>query len=99
MAVEYDDIIVGAGSAGAVLAARLSQDANRRVLLLEAGPDYPTVEETPAALLDGYHLPSGGHDWGFAAEMRPGRMSRPSRGCRPTCSTATTRRLWATTGA
>ena len=51
----YDTIIVGAGSAGAILAARLTEDPDRSVLLLvEAGPDYRSVERLPDDVKWGY---------------------------------------------
>ena len=48
--MKYDVVIVGGGSAGCALAARLSEDPGRSVLLLEAGPDYPEFEQLPDEL-------------------------------------------------
>jgi choline dehydrogenase len=76
----YDVVIVGAGSAGAVIAARASEDPNRSVLLIEAGPDYPLLHETPDDLVNGHHNSTEAHDWHFdyrpTAEGRSGPFPR-----------------------
>ena len=64
--VDYDVVIVGGGSAGCVMATRLSQ-ADLSVLLIEAGPDYASVQATPADLADAAFAPAT-HDWGYSAE-------------------------------
>src|SRR5215216_1513220 len=64
--MSYDDIIVGSGSCGSVLATRLSEDRERKVLLLEAGPDYLSLAETPADLVFGW-MSLTDHDWGTTA--------------------------------
>lgn len=74
MPIPYDTLVVGAGSAGAALAARLSADPRRRVLLLEAGPDFAAVDEVPAELTARALSDAAiEHSWDFRAEVVPGR--------------------------
>ncbi|MFD6399729.1 GMC family oxidoreductase N-terminal domain-containing protein [Nocardia sp. NPDC060249] len=70
-------LIVGAGSAGCVLAARLSADPARSVRVFEAGPAFPTVGELPFALLDPGHLPVGPESrlvWRYPGNLVRGKL-------------------------
>jgi len=71
----YDYIIVGAGSAGCVLASRLTEDARARVLLVEAGPsDRSWRIAMPSAV--GSLITSDRFNWNYASDPEPGLDGR-----------------------
>lgn len=83
--MHFDVVIVGAGAAGAILAARLSEDPSRSVCLIEAGADYESVDALPPAVRGSglsEFLTSPGEnpndpsltglpDWGYNATLTP----------------------------
>ena len=80
--MEYEYIIVGAGSAGCVLANRLTEDGRHRVLLIEAGPKNNALSlKIPAAVLK--NLKSTKYNWAYQGEPEPelgGRVITHDRG-------------------
>ena len=70
----YDYVIVGGGSAGCVLAARLSEDGSANVLLLEAGPaDKDPYIHMPVGF---FKMTGGPLTWGFQSEPAPQTQNR-----------------------
>jgi len=66
----YDFVVIGGGSAGAVVANRLSEVSGWRVLLLEAGPDESEASDIPVLANS---MQGGLFDWQYKTEPQPGR--------------------------
>ncbi|WP_166459812.1 mycofactocin dehydrogenase MftG [Amycolatopsis pithecellobii] len=81
---EFDVIIVGSGSCGGALAARLTGDPDRRVLVLEAGAVYESVAALPQRVRDPADvsggMPGSPHNWELTGEFADGFVAPVARG-------------------
>ena len=83
--MKYDAIVIGSGSAGSIIATRLSEQKDKSILLIEAGPDYENIDSLPNEIKYGYSTGTDNnhftqnHDWKFvgqATKLAP-KMSVP----------------------
>ncbi|KAI0743155.1 GMC oxidoreductase [Daedaleopsis nitida] len=79
IADEYDFVIVGGGTAGLVLASRLSEDASTSVLVLEAGDTGDSAAESINTPVMAYYagLPGTSYDWAYKTVIQPNAGNRP----------------------
>lgn len=82
--MKYDHIVVGGGTAGCIVATRLSEDPERSVLLLEAGPEYPDFEQLPDSLKYGWGMlnlearkAGSPFNWSFTGTATPQQPPMP----------------------
>jgi len=87
MSDTFDVVVVGSGSSGGAVAARLSEDEGCRLLLLEAGPDFPDEELVPPSFMSGGAIlgergsgtgaPVPAYDWGLRSETLANGQTLP----------------------